>query len=143
MKNALILTLLTLFSVSGICQYSNDSEGIPDKDLFGNYVIIRLTSLCSSKAEALNQVMKFKAFCDESTYLKFYTNYIGFWQVKSLEKDKSLRWIGGYCNLRRQNKELYELDKKFLQMYCEDADIWQFKDVIKESQCPNEKLDKK
>jgi hypothetical protein len=138
MKKMLLGGLLLVTALPAWSQYVRDSEGIPDKDLFGNYIIIRLTSLCDTKAEAVNEIMKFKAFCEENSYLKFYTQQIGFWQVQSVDKDKAFQWIGGYCNLHRQTKPLYELDKRFIQMYCEDADIWQFKDVISESQCPKE-----
>ena len=130
-------------AIPSSAQYTRDSEGIPDRDLFGNYIIIRLTSLCDTKAEAINEIMKFKTFCEESSYLKFYTQHIGFWKVKSVDKDKSLKWMGGYCNLHRQTKVLYELDKRFIQMYCDYADIWQFKDVISDFQCPEEEDIKK
>jgi hypothetical protein len=133
-----IFLLISPLSVHS--QPINPSEGYPDRDLFGNYVVIRITPFCSSKAEAVSELMKFKVFCDESTYLKPYTQYLGYWQVKSVDKEKNGKWIGGYCNLRRQNKELYELDKRFLQMYCEVAEIWQFKDLIKNSNCAPEEL---
>jgi hypothetical protein len=133
-----IFLLISPLSVHS--QPINPSESYPDRDLFGNYVVIRITPFCSSKAEAVSELMKFKVFCDESTYLKPYTQYLGYWQVKSVDKEKNGKWIGGYCNLRRQNKELYELDKRFLQMYCEVAEIWQFKDLIKNSNCAPEEL---
>jgi hypothetical protein len=133
-----IFLLISPLSVHS--QPINPSENYPDRDLFGNYVVIRITPFCSSKAEAVSELMKFKVFCDESTYLKPYTQYLGYWQVKSVDKEKNGKWIGGYCNLRRQNKELYELDKRFLQMYCEVAEIWQFKDLIKNSNCAPEEL---
>lgn len=134
--------LLVFFAFSSHSQPLNPSENYPDRDLFGNYVIIRITSLCGSKAEAVSELMKFKVFCDESTYLKPFTQYLGYWQVKSVDKEKNGKWIGGYCNMRRQNKELYEMDKRFIQMYCENADIWQFKDMMKNSMCAPEKLEK-
>jgi hypothetical protein len=139
MKRILVIFLL-ISPLSVHSQPINPSEGYPDRDLFGNYVVIRITPFCSSKAEAVSELMKFKVFCDESTYLKPYTQYLGYWQVKSVDKEKNGKWIGGYCNLRRQNKELYELDKRFLQMYCEVAEIWQFKDLIKNSNCAPEEL---
>jgi len=120
----------------------NPSEGYPDKELSGNYVVIRISSFCNSKAEAVSEMMKFKVFCDENTYLKFYTQNLGYWQVKSSDKAKDGKWIGGYCNARRQNKELYEMDRDFLRMYCENAEVWQFKDILINSVCPREKLEK-
>jgi len=143
MKKLILAGLALLMALPATAQYGRDSEGIPDKDLFGNYIIIRITSLCDTRAEAVQQILKFKAFCDESTYLSFYSRHLGFWQVKSVDKDKSLKWIGGYCNMFRQTKPLYDLDKRFIQMYCEDADIWQFKDVISESLCPADENVKK
>lgn len=139
MKKILGIFLL-IYPLSTHSQPINPTESYPDRDLFGNYVVIRITPFCSSKAEAVSELMKFKVFCDESTYLKPYTQYLGYWQVKSVDKEKNGKWIGGYCNLRRQNKELYELDKRFLQMYCEVAEIWQFKDLIKNSNCAPEEL---
>lgn len=140
MKSNLLALCLLLLCGTASAQYTNDSEGIPDKDLFGNYVIIRITPLCESKGCAINEINKFKLFCEENNYLKAYTQNIGFWQVKSVNKEKNGKWIGGYCNFRRQNKELYELDKRFIQMYCENADIWQFKDLLKNSQCLPEEV---
>jgi hypothetical protein len=143
MKKLLLAGLCLASSFAAQAQYSRDSEGIPDKDLFGNYIIIRITSLCDTRAEAIDQILKFKAYCEDNSYLDFYTRHIGFWQVKSVDKDKDLQWIGGYCNLHRQTEPLYELDKRFIRMYCENADIWQFKDLISESMCPEEEKGKK
>ncbi len=137
----LLLAAFCLFPVFSV--QAQQSYVVPDKDLFGNYIIIRITSLCDTKAEAVQQIVKFKAFCDENSYLDFYTKNIGFWQVESVDKDKSMKWIGGYCNLNRQTEVLYQLDKRFIRMFCSNADIWQFKDVISESQCPEEEKTKK
>lgn len=138
MKKVTVITLLIMSSLFAKAQYTNDSEGIPDKDLFGNYIIIRITPLYATKNEAINQVNAFKLWCEENTFLKPYLNYIGYWQVRSVDKEKTGKWIAGYCNYHRQIKELYEMDKRFLQIYCENADIWQFKDMLKNSACPPE-----
>lgn len=136
-KITFILPLLcVMYSVKA---QNYDIEGIPDRDLFGNYIIIRLTPLCNTKDEAVNEIGKFKAWCEENTFMKPYTLFLGFFQVKSIEKDKSLKWFGGYCNYKRQKKELYEMDERFLQVYCSSADIVQFKEIIKNDNCPPEK----
>lgn len=140
MKKPLILLFVLLTaSFAKVKAQSYDIESIPDKDLFGNYIIIRFTPLMSTRAEAVNEMNKFKAWCDENTYVKHLAAYTGVFQVKSIEKDKSTKWFGGYCNYKRQRKELYEMDKKFIQMYCENAEIVQFKEVIKNDNFPAEK----
>ena len=93
--------------------------------------------------EAKAEMEKFKAYCEENPYLKPYTEWLGLFQIKSIEKNKSAKWFAGYCNYKRQKKELYELDEKFLETYCTSAEIFQFKDLIKNEFCFDEKADKK
>ncbi len=140
MKYSWLTCFFCLMTLLVQSQPSNKAENFPDPDLFGNYVIIRITPFCGSKAEAVSEIMKFKVFCDENTYLKPYTQFIGYWQVRSVDKNKNGKWIGGYCNMNRQNKELYEMDKRFLQMYCENAELWRFKEMMKNSQCAPEEV---
>jgi hypothetical protein len=131
-----LLTVFMLLSISSIKAQNFDIEAFPDKDLFGNYVIVRITPLCTTKAEAVNEMNKFKTWCEENTYVKPYTASVGYFQVKSIEKDKTDKWFGGYCNYKRQIKELYDEDKRFIQMYCSSTDIYQFKELIKTDNCP-------
>lgn len=135
MKKIFFILLLIIPSSQLRAQNYNDQEGYPDRDLFGNYVVIRLTNLCLTRSEAISELNKFKEYCEENPYLKPYTAFLGIFQVKSIEKDKSNRWFGGYCNYKRQKKELYEMDQKFLQMYCTSAEIFQFKGLIKNEFC--------
>ena len=142
MKKLILIILLACPSFLAAQEYV-DLDGIPDRDLYNNFIIIRFTNLVETKAEAVAQVAQFKAYCEENPYLKFYTQYIGFFQLKSVEKDKNDMWFGGYCNLKRQKKELYELDEKFLERYCTTAEIYQFKQMVKNEFCFDEKKEKK
>lgn len=139
----LILTLLALIPSVIYAQTDYDSEGAPDRDLFGNYIIIRFTNLCATKEEAVAEMNKFKAYCEENTFLKPYAQSVGYFQLKSIEKDKNDMWFGGYCNVKRQKKVLYEMDKKFLEFYCSTVEIYQFKQMVKNEFCFDEKDDKK
>ena len=60
MKKIVLLLSLVIAAIKVPAQNYNDLEGIPDRDLYGNFIIIRLSNLCSTKMEAKAEIEKFK-----------------------------------------------------------------------------------